>query len=74
MPTTKTRLNITLLPEMEIAVKKLAIRDKISKSSKAAELIRLALEIEEDRLWDKLAQKRDVKSAKFVSHKKAWAC
>jgi len=61
MPTAKTRLNITLLPEMEIAVTKLAIRDKISKSSKAAELIRLALEIEEDRLWDQLAQKRDVK-------------
>ncbi len=72
MPTAKTRLNITLLPEMEIAVTKLAIRDKISKSSKAAELIRLALEIEEDRLWDQLAQKRDVKSAKFVSHKKTW--
>ncbi len=72
MPTTKTRLNITLLPEMEIAVTKLAIRDKISKSSKAAELIRLALEIEEDHLWNKLAQKRDVKGAKFISHKKTW--
>ncbi|MDO8663518.1 MAG: hypothetical protein Q7K28_01600 [Candidatus Wildermuthbacteria bacterium] len=73
MPTTKTRLNITLLPEVEAAIKRLAERDRISRAGKASQLLLVALEIEEDRVWDELAKKRDVRGAKFVSHKKAWA-
>ncbi len=72
MPTIKTRLNITLSPEVEVAIKELAERDKISRAGKAAELIRIALEIEEDHIWDKLSKKRDVLGAKFIPHKKAW--
>jgi hypothetical protein len=73
MPTTKTRLNITLSPEIEVAIKQLAQRDKISRAGKVAELIRVALEIEEDRAWDALAKKRDRRGTKFFAHKKAWA-
>jgi hypothetical protein len=72
MPTTKTRLNITLSPEMETAVKELAARDKISRAGKVTELLRTALEIEEDGVWNKLAEKRDLRGVKFVPHKKAW--
>lgn len=72
MPTTKTRLNITLSPEMEVVIEKLAKRDRVSRSGKATELLRAALEIEEDHVWDELAKKRDVERAKFISHKKAW--
>lgn len=72
MPTTKHRLNITLLPETERAIEKLAERDKVSRSGKAAELLRIALEIEEDRIWEELAQKRDARGTKFLPHKKAW--
>ncbi|MDP2676204.1 MAG: hypothetical protein Q8O83_00770 [bacterium] len=72
MPTAKTRLNITLSPDMETAIRRLAERDKVPQASKAAELLRAALEIEEDLAWDKLAQKRDKRGAKFTSHKKAW--
>ena len=72
MPTTKTRLNITLPPEMETAVKKLAERDRVSRAGKVTELLRVALEIEEDRIWDKLASKRDLRGARFIPHKKAW--
>lgn len=73
MPTTKTRLNITLSPEMETVIKKLAQRDKISRAGKVIELLMAALEIEEDRIWDSVACKRDARGAKFFSHKKAWA-
>lgn len=73
MPTTKTRLNIILSPEMETAIDQLAERDRISRAGKAAQLLLIALEIEEDRLWDEIAKKRDVRGAKFMPHKKAWA-
>lgn len=72
MLTTKKRLNITLSPDMETAIKRLAERDRVPRASKAAELLLMALEIEEDRVWDKLAQKRDKRGAKFLSHKTAW--
>lgn len=32
----------------------------------------IALAIEEDWAWETLAQKRDKKGARFVSHKQAW--
>lgn len=73
MTTTKTRLNISLSPEIESAVKRLAKRDKIPQATKAAQLLKIALEIEEDQIWDTLASERDKKGAKFISHKKAWA-
>lgn len=72
MPTAKTRLNITLSSEMEAVIGKLAERDRTSRAGKAIELIRAALEIEEDRVWDELAKKRDLKQAKFIPHKRAW--
>jgi hypothetical protein len=57
---------------MEKAVKEAAARDRISRAGKVTELLRIALEIEEDSVWDELAKKRDVRDAKFVPHKKAW--
>lgn len=73
MTTTKTRLNISLSPEIESAVKRLAKRDKMPQATKATQLLKIALEIEEDQIWDALASERDKKGAKFISHKKAWA-
>ena len=73
MPTTKKRLNITLPPEVGAAVKRLAERDKLPRASKVVELLLAALEIEEDRAWDALVRKRDIRGARFTSHKKAWA-
>ncbi len=72
MPTLKKRLNITLSPEMEGAIKQLAKRDKVPQARKITELLLAALEIEEDSVWDELAGKRDASNARFVSHKKAW--
>ena len=72
MLTTKKRLNITLSPDMETVIKRLAERDKVPQASKATELLLVALEIEEDIAWDKLARERDKRGAKFLSHKTAW--
>lgn len=59
--------------DTELAIEKLARRDNVPDATKAADLIHLALEIEEDEVLDAVAQARDTKNAKFVSHKKAWA-
>lgn len=72
MPTTKSRLNISLSDEMKIALKKLAARDRVPEATKAVRLIETALEIEEDLVWNALAVKRDTKKARFFSHKQAW--
>lgn len=72
MPTTKPRLNISLSEDMKMALKKLARRDRVPEATKAARLIEIALEIEEDQIWNALAERRDAKKARFVSHRQAW--
>jgi len=57
----------------EEAISALAKRDQVPEATKAGELLRLALEIEEDRVLDALATQRDKKGVKFVSHKEAWS-
>ena len=44
-------------------------RDEVPQATKAAELIRLALETEEDQVFDLIASKRDTEKVKFVSIK-----
>ena len=72
MPTTKARINISLSDSMKDVLAKLASRDRIPQATKAARLLETALEIEEDQVWDMMASKRDTKSARYFSHKKAW--
>lgn len=73
MSTTKKRVNISLSSALEDILAKLAKRDQVPQATKAAELIRVAIELEEDQFFDLMASERDKKGAKFVSHKKAWA-
>lgn len=72
MSTTKTRINISLSESVQDSLIKLARRDRIPIASKAARLLEIALELEEDQVWDTIAQKRDTARAKFLSHDKAW--
>ena len=58
---------------MENILSKLAKRDDVPQATKAAELIRIAIELEEDQVFDTIASERDIEKVKFVSHKKAWA-
>ncbi|HXK31273.1 MAG TPA: hypothetical protein VJZ94_00775 [Candidatus Paceibacterota bacterium] len=72
MATTKTRINVSMSYEVEQSLIALAKRDQVPHATKAAELLRQALEIEEDRVLDSIAKERDQDRTKFVSHKTAW--
>lgn len=58
---------------MENILAKLAKRDDVPQATKAMELIRIGIELEEDQVFDSIASERDTEKVKFVSHKKAWA-
>jgi len=73
MATSKKRINISLPDDVELALKELAERDNVPQATKAIHLIKVALEIDEDEVWNALAEKRDTKKTKFISHKDAWA-
>ena len=73
MPTTKKRLNITLSSDLEKVLKMSAKRDNVPQATKATELIKLALEIEEDALLGEMLKDRiNTPLSKFVSHEEAW--
>ena len=72
MPTIKTRINISLSNDLREALAQLASRDRIPQATKAARLLETALELEEDQVWDALAKRRDIKNARYISHKNAW--
>ena len=68
----KTRINISLPEEVREALTQLAHRDRVPQATKAARLLETALELEEDQIWNTIAKQRDVKHARYVSHRKAW--
>ncbi|MCB9805661.1 hypothetical protein H6775_00710 [Candidatus Nomurabacteria bacterium] len=73
MATTKRRLNITLSPDLEEAVKLLAERDQVPEATKISELLKSAIEIEEDASLLKIAEKRlKEKDAKYFKHNDFW--
>ncbi len=73
MTTIKKRINLSIGADVEKMLGMLAKRDRVPQATKATELLRLALEIEEDQVWATIALKRDKKGSHFVSHEKAWA-
>lgn len=72
MPTEKRRLNLSLTKEADMALKKIARRDNVPEATKALDLLINALEIDEDEIWNAVAEKRDTAKAKFIKHKNAW--
>lgn len=72
MPTTKQRINLSVTADMGLVLEKLAIRDQTSVAAKTLELVRAALEIEEDAAFVALVNKREKSKGKFVSHDDAW--
>lgn len=63
---------MTLPHDIRSALERLAHRDRVPQATKAARLLEIALELEEDQVWDTIARKRDVKNARFIPHNKAW--
>lgn len=72
MATIKSRINISLSDDVRKALISLAHRDNIPEATKAARLLEVALEIEEDQAWNRLAEKRDTDKDRYLSHKQAW--
>jgi len=72
MATTKKRINITLSPQVETLIMKIAKRDAVPAATKVSELLETALHLEEDLVLGAMARVRDTKNVKFVSHAKAW--
>lgn len=73
LATSKKRLNITLSPELNDALTSLAARDNVPQATKAAELLLVAIDLQEDILLGSIASKRDTRAAEFISHEEAWA-
>lgn len=74
MPTKNPRINIVLDEPMRKAVERLANRDKVSLSLKARDLLRLALELEEDVSLARIGDERmkTLKAKKTLSHDEVW--
>ena len=72
MATTKKRVNISLSSEMERALTRIAKRDGVPEATKAVELLRVAFEIEEDVVLDRLAGERLKTMKKTLTHKEVW--
>jgi len=74
MPTNKPRINITVPQDVNRAIQKLARRDDASVAAKTLDLIKRALEMEEDIALLSLANKREktLKEKSLLSHEDAW--
>jgi len=73
MPTSKKRLNISLTEELEKMISYLAERDQVPQATKALHLIQMAIELDEDEVWNAIAEKRDKKGTKYTSHEEFWS-
>jgi hypothetical protein len=72
MPTKKRRVNITLPHHVDEALQSISERDGVPLASKALELLKSAIEIEEDTLLQEIAQERDTEHAS-LSHDETWS-
>lgn len=66
MATTKDRINISLKRYTKEALQYMAKRDQMPLASKAADLLDLIVDIEEDRMLEEIALKRDVKGVRWI--------
>ncbi|MEK7535373.1 MAG: toxin-antitoxin system, antitoxin component [Patescibacteria group bacterium] len=73
MATIKTRINITTEPEIEAALKNAAKRDKVPLATKAAQLLAIGLELEEDIALAAIADERSKMPGKSVAHDEFWS-
>lgn len=70
---TNSRIHITLSKEDKAIITKLAKRDGMLPAHKASDLVKMAIELEEDRVLGDIAVSRLQRRTKGVPFKKAWA-
>ncbi len=73
MATTKRRLNITLSPEVDELITRIAKRDRVPEATKVSELLNISLALEEDKAFSVLSDERlSDKKVKWLSHVDVW--
>lgn len=74
MPTGHPRLNVVLEKPLYRSLSRLARKDGVSLSLKARDLIREAMELEEDLYWEKKAdtRARTFNPQKALTHRQVW--
>ena len=72
MPTLKQRINITVDADTGWALKKLAKMHKIPIATKAMEIIRDAIELQEDLIWAEIAESRASHKGPWIDHETFW--
>ncbi len=74
MPAKNPRINVVLEKPLYDSVKRLAKKDGVSLSLKARDLVKEALEIQEDVALSHFAEKRDCtfKKVKALKHSEVW--
>lgn len=72
MPTSKKRINISVPEDTEAILTLLAKRDDVPVATKAVQLLEMAIEIDEDEVWEQIATERDTPDAEFISHEEMW--
>lgn len=69
----KKRINISVSEDVDQAISVLAKRDHVPVATKAFDLIKQALQIEEDDVLNAIAEQRDSTGGTYLSHDEAWS-
>ena len=74
MPATNPRVNVVFEEPIYDSIRRLAKRDKVSLSLKVRDLVKEALEVEEDRGLAALAEGRErtYNASKALTHEQVW--
>jgi predicted DNA-binding ribbon-helix-helix protein len=74
MPTRNPRVNVVLEKPLYDTVRRLAAKEEISLSMKISDLIKQALEAEEDAVLAEFAEEREktFRRSRGMSHKQVW--
>lgn len=74
MPTRNPRINVVLEEPLYATIERLAKRDKVSLSLKVRDLVKEALEIEEDIALSVFAEERErtLRKATALKHNEVW--
>lgn len=72
MPTAKHRINLSVPRDIDQALQRLAVRRDLSVATTALDLIKHALELDEDAVLQEIAESRDRRGVKYISHRSAW--
>lgn len=73
MPTKKKRINVTLPKPMAVFIKQISLRNDVAESTTIVQLLKHALEIEEDFCDNAIAEERLRTMTGTISHKDFWS-